>query len=128
MSIAGIFKNWKTIETHPAGTVLFSEEDKADHLFVILSGQVEISLHGQKLNIEEVGGVIGEMAVIQSESDNPTASALTEVRLARLDRDEFSQLVTSNREFSLHAMSVLTNRLRAVNAFISERLGPGKSL
>jgi CRP-like cAMP-binding protein len=127
MSIADIFKDWKAIETHPAGTVLFSEEDKADHLFVILSGQVEISLHGQKLNIEEVGGVIGEMAVIQSESDNPKAKALSEVRLARLDRDQFNQFIAGNTEFSLHAMSVLANRLRATNAFIGAQLKPGSS-
>jgi CRP-like cAMP-binding protein len=127
MNIAEIFRDWKTIETHPAGTVLFAEEDKADHLFVVLSGQVEISLHGQKLNIEQKGSIIGEMAVIRSESDNPAASALTEVRLARLDRDQFNQLITQNTKFSLHAMSVLANRLRATNAFIGTQLGSGSS-
>jgi CRP-like cAMP-binding protein len=127
MNIAEIFRDWKTIETHPAGTVLFAEEDKADHLFVVLSGQVEITLHGQKLNTEQEGSIIGEMAVIQSESDNPAASALTEVRLARLDRDQFNQLITQNTKFSLHAMSVLANRLRATNAFIGAKLGSGSS-
>jgi len=112
------FRNWQDVEEFPAQSIIFSERDPADMLYVILSGEVELSLHGKSLGTEIEGGIIGEMAMINSATRNATATAVSAVKLARLDRDQFRDLISKSSNFSLHAMNVLANRLRAVDQYI----------
>ena len=119
MRFLEMFRNWENTEEYDARTVIFKERDPADVMYVILSGEVELTLHGEPLGAEGVGGIIGEMAMINSATRSATATTLGKVKLARLDRDEFKTLITDNTEFSLHVMAVLANRLRAVDQYIS---------
>ena len=116
------FRNWQDVEEYPAQSVIFSERDPADMLYVILSGEVELSLNGKSLGTEVEGGIIGEMAMINSATRNATATAVSAVKLARLDRDQFRDMIGKSSKFSLHAMTVLANRLRAVDQYISTEL------
>lgn len=122
MDFLKLFEHWQNIESFDAGDVIFSEEDRADALFVILSGQVELTLRGYSLGTQGMGSIIGEMAIIPSEFRNETARALDAVRLARVERDEFNELIRQHAEFSMHAMAELARRLRAVDKYISSRL------
>ena len=113
------FRDWEKMEEYDARTVIFSERDPADVMYVIISGEVELTLHGEPLGSEREGGIIGEMAMINSATRSATATALSKVKLARLDHDQFKALIADNSEFSLHVMAVLANRLRAVDQYIS---------
>ena len=124
MKIGTLFKNWEAVEEIDAGTVIFSEREPAEVMFVILSGEVELSLRGTSLGVEGEGGIIGEMAAIDAGTRSTTATARSAVRMARLTREEFRRLVKKYPSFSLHAMTALANRLRAVDGFISTRLEP----
>jgi len=124
MEFLKAFRNWKDTEEYPAASVIFPEGKPADHLYVILSGEVELSLRGNALEVEKTGGLIGEMALFESANRGSTATALTDVRLARLDRHQLAGLMNENTEFSLQLMSVLANRLRAINEYIAAGLGP----
>ena len=119
MRFLEMFRDWENTEEHDARTVIFSERDPADVMYVILSGEIELTLHGEPLGAEGEGGIIGEMAIINSATRSATATTLSKVKLARLDRDEFKALIADNTEFSLHVMAVLANRLRAVDQYIS---------
>jgi CRP/FNR family cyclic AMP-dependent transcriptional regulator len=119
MGFLVLFRDWEDTEEYDARTVIFSERDPADVMYVILSGEVELTLHGEPLGAEGEGGIIGEMAMINSATRSATATTLSKVKLARLDHDEFKALITGNTEFSLHVMAVLANRLRAVDQYIS---------
>jgi CRP-like cAMP-binding protein len=119
MKFLEMFRDWEDTEEYDARTVIFSERDPADVMYVILSGEVELTLHGEPLGAEGEGGIIGEMAMIDSATRSATATTLGKVKLARLDRDEFKALIADNTEFSLHVMAVLANRLRAVDQYIS---------
>ena len=119
MRFLEMFRDWENTEEHDARTVIFSERDPADVMYVILSGEIELTLHGEPLGAEGEGGIVGEMAMINSATRSATATTLSKVKLARLDRDEFKALIADNTEFSLHVMAVLANRLRAVDQYIS---------
>ena len=119
MRFLEMFRDWENTEEYDARTVLFSERDPADVMYVILSGEIELTLHGEPLGAEGEGGIVGEMAMINSATRSATATTLSKVKLARLDRDEFKALIADNTEFSLHVMAVLANRLRAVDQYIS---------
>jgi len=118
------FNNWKDVVEHPAETVIYPEGKAADHLYVILTGEVELSLRGTALEVAKQGGLIGEMALFESATRSATATTLTDVKLARLDRKQLAGLMNESTEFSLQLMTVLANRLRAVNQFVATSLGP----
>ena len=126
MRFLEMFRDWEKMEEHDARTVIFSERDPADVMYVIISGEVELTLHGESLGAEREGGIIGEMAIIDSATRSATATALSKVKLARLDRDQFKALIADNTEFSLHVMAVLANRLRAVDQYISTQFAQFK--
>jgi CRP-like cAMP-binding protein len=119
MRFLEMFRDWEDVEEYRARTVIFSERDPADVMYVILSGEIELTLHGEPLGAEGEGGIIGEMAMINAATRSATATTLTKVKLARLDRDQFRAFVDENSEFALHVMAVLANRLRAVNNYIT---------
>jgi CRP/FNR family transcriptional regulator, cyclic AMP receptor protein len=122
MNMVELFHDWKDVVEYPAKTVIFSERDPADFMYVIFSGEIELSLRGEPLGAEAEGGIIGEMAMINAATRSATATTLSKVRLARVDRKKFTELVNNSGEFSLHVMSVLANRLRALDNFISLHL------
>jgi len=115
-------RNWENVVQFEAGTVIFSEQDPADEIYVIISGEVELTLHGESLGVEDEAGIIGEMAMIDSATRSATATALTNVKLARLDREQFTEFVGENSDFSVHVMVVLANRLRAIDKYIATQI------
>lgn len=122
MQFLDLFEDWAETEAFEPGAVLFSENEAADALFVILGGEVELSFHGDRLGVEKRGGIVGEMAVINAERSNATATAVTQVKAARLTLDQFREMIDRDSGFAFHAMATLANRLRAVDGFISRQL------
>ncbi len=114
-----MFRDWEDAEEYRAQTVIFSERDPAEAMYVIISGEIELTLHGELLGTEGEGGVIGEMAMIESATYGATTTTLTETKLARLDRDQFRVFIDKYPEFALHVMAVMANRLRAVDKYIT---------
>jgi CRP/FNR family cyclic AMP-dependent transcriptional regulator len=119
MKFLNMFRDWEDVVEFDARTVLFSERDLADVMYVVISGEIELTLHGEPLGAEGEGGIVGEMAMINSARRSATATTLTKVKLARLDRAQFREFIGDNAEFSLHVMAVLANRLRAVDQYIT---------
>ena len=101
----------------PANSVIFSEGDEADLTSVILSGEVELTLSGDLLSNESTGGIIGEMAIIESAQHGATATALSDIKLARFDREQLSAFMIEDAEFTLHVMHVLASRLKLVHEY-----------
>jgi CRP-like cAMP-binding protein len=123
MKFHHIFSSWKDICEVGAGKVIFSEGDPADVMYFILAGEVDLSLGGEPFGVEGAGSMFGETALLGTGSRSGTATARTDVRLARVDREQLKELMGSNTDFALHVMAGLANRLRAVDAYISTHLG-----
>lgn len=122
MQFLDLFENWADTQSFEPGAALFSEDDPADFLYVVLSGDVELTFRGESLGIEQRGGIVGQMAVIAAARRNATATAVTPVSAARLSLDQFRELIDRDSAFAFHAMATLANRLRAVDGFISRQL------
>lgn len=123
MNLQEMFRDWEDIVEFPKNTAIFSERDSADFMYVVVSGEVELSLLGEPLGMESEGGIIGEMAMIHPMGTrSATATTITKVKMARLDRDQFRNLVSENADFAFHIMEVLANRLIVANTFITRQL------
>lgn len=121
MAYLDLFEDWSDTETFESQAIIYSEDDPADSLFVILDGEVDLSYHGDSLGVERRGGLIGEMAVLDTAERGATATALTPVRAARLSRTQFKECIDRNSDFAFHAMATLANRLRAADRFIRKK-------
>lgn len=122
MEFESLFRRWKAVDEMSAGSVIFAEGDPAADLFVILEGEVELTLRDKPLATEKAGGIIGVMAVLEAATRNATATARTDVRLARMTRAQASQLMDEHVDFAKRVMAVLAHRLRDVDRFITHHV------
>lgn len=122
MSFLSLLRHRKDLVEYEPGDVIYSKGEPADALYVIVAGEVELSVHDRSLGVEGEGSIIGEMALLDSATRNSTATARSGVKLARLDRTQFKKLIGEHADFALRAMTVLANRLRAVDQLIIAKL------
>lgn len=126
MKFQRLFQNWKDVLEFEPQTVIFSAGAPAEALYFILSGEIELSLHGRILSTEGEGGIVGTMAMVPSASHCATAMSLNGVKLARIDHSQLKALVTDNAEFSLHLMALLANRLRKADQLVARQIEPAE--
>lgn len=119
MNMLETFKDWEDVVEFRRGEVIFRELEPADYMYVLLDGEVEITLRGEPLGAELGGGVIGEMAMINDSTRSATATALSKARAARIDRERFRQIISENPDFALHLMQVIANRLRVADQLLA---------
>jgi len=110
-------QKWGEITDYPADSEIFSEGEPAGLLFVIVSGDVELTMDGDLMSTETAGGIIGEMAIIEDAQQGATASTLTETRVVGLNREQINDFMLESSEFALHLMTVLASRLRLVHEY-----------
>jgi len=113
MNLLDIFRDSDDLVEFPTGTVLFSEGVSGDHMYVVVEGEVEITLHDRLLANAGPGEMVGEMALINSEIRSATATTTTRCLLARIDRASFDSMLRHVPDFAIHVMSVLTERLQS---------------
>lgn len=99
--------------TIEAGKLLFAKGDPAKAMYVVKSGQIEISNDGQVYEIVSAGGVLGEMALALEIRRSATARALTKTEVVPIDEDQFLKLVQTNPFFAIWMIRVISRRLEA---------------
>lgn len=113
MKVQGLFRNSESTKTAPAGTVIFEQGAPGTEMFGIIEGEVELHTpHGvvHKLGVDDI---FGEMSVVDSSPRSATAVAVTDTKLAVIDRRMFLFLVHETPTFALQVMSTMAERLRA---------------
>jgi CRP-like cAMP-binding protein len=113
MNLLDIFQDSDDLVEYPAGTVLFSEGVSGEHMYVVVEGQVAITLHGKPLADAGPGEMVGEMALINSEIRSATATTRTDCLLAYIDHASFDSMLRHVPDFAMHVMNVLTKRLQS---------------
>jgi len=121
MNPAELFrKESDTLQLAP-GDFLFPEGDKGNKMYVLLEGEIDISLDDFVLEAAGPGALIGEMALIDDTPRTANAVAKTVCRLAQIDRRRFHFLVQQTPHFATHVMKTLADRLRHMNAVAGVR-------
>lgn len=107
-----LFADSKSIDEFKAGDVVFAEGSGGNFMYVVVEGTVDIFAGDKMIDISGPGDLVGEMALIDSNTRSASAVARTEARLARVDENEFLQMVVDTPFFALHVMRVLVQRMR----------------
>jgi len=100
---------------YPAGAVIFEEGTAGLVMYVIVEGEVEISLRGKTLAVASAGEIVGEMALLKNTARSATVTAKTDCLLEAIDRERFEDLVKDSPSFALYVMNVLADRIRLAN-------------
>jgi CRP-like cAMP-binding protein len=108
-----------TLRTLPAGSVVFSEGDPGDSLYLILSGKVKVTLHDANgkefiVDIRNAGGYVGEM-MLDGSPRSATVKTVEASEFGVLSRNDFKDLLRRNPEVSLHLIRNLIRLTRGHN-------------
>lgn len=99
------------------GQVLFKEGSFSDAAFIIESGKVEISVNnsgGAKtvIGVLKDNDIVGEMGLIDGNPRSATVTAISDVKVNAITREQFETLSRTNPNALMPILKVLSKRLR----------------
>ncbi|MBN2492941.1 MAG: Crp/Fnr family transcriptional regulator [Deltaproteobacteria bacterium] len=100
----------------PVGTVVFSEGDVGNEMYVIQSGKVNIVKKAR--DAEKVlvtlgpGAFFGEMAIINQKPRSASAVVVEEARLLVIGPKTFDAMIRGNAEIAVRMIKILAQRLQ----------------
>jgi CRP-like cAMP-binding protein len=107
-------------KTFPAGTVLFSEGDDGEEMYVIQSGRVQLTRHvrGREAHLATLppGEFFGEMAIVNNQPRSATATVLEDAHLLVIDARTFEAMVRGNSEIAMRFIKKMAGRVALANA------------
>ncbi len=98
-----------------AGETIFHEGEPGDRMYVLVEGEVDLVVNGTAVERLTVGGVFGEMALLDAEPRIATAIARTDCKIVPIDQRRFTFLVQQTPNFALQLLRVIADRLRRMD-------------
>jgi CRP-like cAMP-binding protein len=107
------------------GEVIFHQGDPGDALFIVLTGQVKISLPGETgdeaiLATLRPGDFFGELALLDGAPRSATATALEPVEATVLPRDRFRDLIAAEAAIRDAFLVAVARELRRLTTHVEE--------
>lgn len=107
------------------GEILFSANDPSDGLYIVLSGVVRafrVNLEGreQTFHIEQVGGVLADVAVFDGGPFPSTAIAEEDSEVLFLDREDIRRFMLRHPEAAVKALGIMGKKLRMVASMVEQ--------
>lgn len=102
-----------TDEVHyEEGDEVVREGDPGDSLYLVIEGKVRV--HRGRQGLAELGErqVFGEMSLLDSEPRSASVSAVSDLTLLKIARDDFNEILAEKAEIAQGIIKVLTRRLR----------------
>ena len=99
-----------------AGETIFNAYDMGSEMYVVLEGEVELTIDSRVVETLGPGEPFGEMALIDQAPRTATAIAKTPCKLAVIPEKRFLFMVQQTPHFALQIMKVMADRLRKMNA------------
>jgi len=102
------------VEYTPDQTI-FKEGDQGDAMYLIIDGKVKVHSGAQVFAQLGTKQCFGEMSILDSEPRSASITALSELSLLKIQREDFAEILAEKPEISLGIIKVLTRRLREAN-------------
>jgi CRP/FNR family transcriptional regulator, cyclic AMP receptor protein len=100
----------------PAGTVIFSENEPGEEMYIIQSGKVKVTrrigLIDKTLSVLTKGDFFGEMSILNDKPRSATVVAEQKCELLAIDRKTFEAMIKSKPEIALRIIKKLASRLQ----------------
>lgn len=100
---------------YDAGTLVVTQGDPAEFVFLPVEGSVIIERDGIVLNVLGVGEGFGDLSLIPGARYALSARAATHLHVLRLSADELAESMLEHPEVALGVVRALSTRLREVS-------------
>jgi serine/threonine protein kinase len=113
--------SWRKV---PAGTVIIREGDHGESFYLLIAGEVDVTLQGKPLNVIKPGGCFGEILYFadSGERRTTTITARNEVTVIEIKAETLRAATDACQVgFNKAFMRVLIERLTQANRSLAER-------
>lgn len=110
LAIAALTANARTV-TVPAGSAVVREGDTGDRYFIVVDGELEVTVGGQVTRRLADGAAFGEIALMRDVPRSATVTAISDVELLTVDRAAFLEAVTGHPQSRTTADEVVERHL-----------------
>lgn len=109
----------------PRSSAIFSEGELGDRLYIILEGKVKLGRHAPdgRENLLAVMGpadMFGELSIFDPGPRTASAIAVTDVKLATMDRGAMRAWIAQRPEIAEQLLRVIARRLRRTNNSLAD--------
>ena len=112
MDLLHLFRHAEDVEAFTAGQTIFHAGDPGTVMYILLQGEVEISLHNKTVETITPGEIFGELSLVDQSPRSATAIAKTDCLLAPVNQRRFLFMVQETPYFAIQVMSFMAARLR----------------
>ena len=119
-----LFQHSSNIVSFSAGQLIFKQGEVGDVMYIVQEGEVDILLHDKVVETVEVGGILGELALIDNRPRAASAVARTDCKVVPIDEKRFAYMVQETPHFAIHVMEVMAERLRYMDSLASQQFTP----
>jgi CRP/FNR family cyclic AMP-dependent transcriptional regulator len=105
--------------TYPRNTIILSEGDNSDSLYVILGGKVKVYLNDENgkeaiINYQEAGEYFGELSLIDDSKRSASIMTTTKSTMAIMSKQAFHEVLKSNPNIAIHLLKDMVYRVRTL--------------
>ena len=111
----GLLGSDTEVVTLAPGEALFNKGEPGHLMYVVKSGYLQILDGNYVYETVSVGGIVGEMAIVDGSPRSATVRAIQPSTVIPIDERRFLFMVQQTPFFALRVMRVMTERLRAMN-------------
>ena len=111
----GLFRNDPGVVFLKPAQELFKKGESGSHMYVVMSGEVQVVDGNHVFETVSAGGIVGEMSLISDEPRTATVRAVTAAEVVPIDQKRFLFLVQQTPFFAIRVMRVMSTRLKAMN-------------
>jgi len=99
----------------PKDRAIIVEGSSGAFMYVVVEGKVSIAIKGKVVETIGVGGIFGEMALVDEAPRAASATAASDCVLLAIDREAFIELVKNSPAFGTELLRNISERLRYLN-------------
>ena len=96
--------------------VVMNEGDAGVLMYVVLEGEMDLTIRSQLVEKAGPGAVFGEMALVDRSPRSASASAATDACLLAINRNDFLSLIATKPAFGVSLLHGLAERLASTTA------------
>ncbi len=108
-----------------AGELLFSDQDRADAVWILLEGELAITkaAEGGEMMVDQLrpGAFLGEISLLTGAPANHRAHAQGDARLLRIPRDTFFELIRGCTTVMETVLRTMAERVKRISHLLQQR-------
>ena len=104
--------------SYPAGSVIFSQGDPGNCMYVLQSGVVEMVIHDRVVDTCGANEAFGFMSVIDAAPRTSTARVKETAEVSIIDQRKFRFMIDEVPNFASYIMNAMAHRIRGMGNLI----------